>query len=257
MAFIRNFLIAVALIGAPLGGVSADVPTKLDELDPAANPMSDADAEKALRQLRDLMLPAGERDENWNVGGADIEKTIRDLGADKYYVLQVSAVDGSTAVTILTDRPITDFASGEWRAVESYGTADAAIENPTLTFTYLSPRYVLGGRANNRRVRSAICGEGISHAILYELPGAPVSPEDKELPEFVRAMMRAIEGQTLCSRHDGDPSKGYSVRNYFPDGRLILNPDRSVSVDRSTIVPAAPVSTLIKPPPPAPATPQP
>ena len=249
----RNTLIALAIFGAPLAPSAAFVPTTAEQ---PAQDQSQAEAEEAIRALREMILPAGERDENWDVGGADIEKALRDLGPDRFYLLKTGAPDGATLVSIMTDRPIADFAQSEWRVVDTYGSAETVLENPGLTFGYLSPRYVLGGRTNSRRVRSASCSDGITHAILYEVPGAPESADDKELPDFFRAMMLAIEGQTLCSRADGDPSKGWSLRQYFPDGRLLLNPDRSIPSDRVTIVPAAPVETLIKPPsPPAPATP--
>jgi hypothetical protein len=257
MASFRKFLIAAALTGAPLASLPALVPTQVDQ-SAVARSEAEREYQDALRSLREAILPAGERDENWDVGGADIEKAIRDLGVDKFYLLRTGSPDGAALVTVVTDRPISDFAQREWRVVDTYGSADAVLENPGLTFGYLSPRYVLGGRTNNRRVGSAACADGISHAILYEVPGAPESAEDKDLPEFFKAMMLAIEGQTLCSRADGDASKGWSMRQYFPDGRLVLNPDRSIPSDRITIVPAAPVGTLIKPPlPPAPATPQP
>ena len=257
MMAVRYFLIASALAGAPLAGLSADVPTRQDGPD-LAQSEAEREYQDALRSLREAIFPAGERDENWNVGGADVEKALRDLGVDKFYLLKTGSPDGVALVTIVTDRPIADFAEREWRVVDTYGSADTFLGNPGLTFGYLSPRYILGGRTDNRRVGSASCADGISHAILYEVPGAPESADDRELPEFFKAMMQAIEGQTLCSRADGDASKGWSIRQYFPDGRLLLNPDRSIPSDRVTIVPAAPVGTLIKPPSlPASATPQP
>ena len=253
----RNTLIALAIFGAPLAPSAAFVPTIADQPAPS-QPWPEREDQDSLRSLREAIFPAGERDENWDVGGADIEKDLRDLGVDRFYLLQTGSPDGATLVTIVTDRPISDFAQREWRVVDTYGSADAFLGNPGLTFGYLSPRYILAGRTNNRRVRSVSCADGISHAILYEVPGASESADDKELPEFFRAMMLAIEGQTLCSRADGDSSKGWSIRQYFPDGRRLLNPDRSISSDRVTTVPAAPVGTLIKPPsPPAPVTPQP
>ena len=62
-------------------------------------------------------------------------------------------------------------------------------------------------------------------------------------------LLIAVEGQTTCNRYDGDPEKGYAARDYLPDGRLILNPDRSVPApDRVVIVPSGPVDRLIGPP---------
>lgn len=251
----RNILVGAALLAAPLTLSQAAVPEKPGDVAAAGEPASDVESKKALRELRDLLFPAGERDENWNVGGADIEKALRELGPDKFYLLKTGAPDGGTLVSIMTDRPIAEFAQREWRVVDAYGSADTVLENPGLTFGYLSPRYILAGRTNSRRVRTAACADGISHAILYEVPDAPESADDEDLPDFFRAMMLAAEGLTLCRRADGDPSKGWSIRQYFPDGRLLLNPDRSIPADRVTIVPAAPIDSLIKPPPPPPATP--
>ncbi|MGZ8999426.1 MAG: hypothetical protein ACXW2T_11290 [Allosphingosinicella sp.] len=117
-----------------------------------------------------------------------------------------------------------------------------------MTFGHLSPRFVLAGRANSRRVRDVICGDKIGHSILYEVPDAPRSPADKDIADMFEALLLATEGQTMCGRFDGDPEKGYTARTFLPDGRLLLNPDRSESAGRATIVPAAAVDSLIKPP---------
>ena len=90
------------------------------------------------------------------------------------------------------------------------------------------------------------------------MPVAPPVSEDNELPEFFQGFMLAADGYTLCSRYDGDRVTGYTVRTFLPDGRLVLNPDRTVPSSRIAIVPAAPVDSLIKPPPvPAEPTPRP
>lgn len=245
-------LIAAALLAAPFAAASADVPTKLGEPEAAQAP--DRALEDALRAMREAMFPAGERVEGWDVGGADIEAHVRALGADRHYVLESDASDGSALVGIFTDRPIADLAPPAWRVVESFGSAEAKLENPTLAFGYLSARYVLAARSANRRLGSAYCSDRMGHAILYDVPGAPATAGDEDMLEFVAGLMLAVEGQTVCSRYDGDPDKGYSVRNFFPDGRLLLNPDRSVPAGRATIVPAAPIDSLIEPPPPSPVT---
>ena len=249
----KHLLIAAAMLAAPLAAASADVPTKLEELAPSEG--SDREIDEAIRALRQAMFPAGERVENWDVGGADLEGTVRALGADKYYVLETDSSDGSSSVSILTDRPITDFAPADWRILQSYGSAETDLEGPSLAFSHLSPRYVLAGRANGLSAGSADCSNRIGHAILYEIPGAPETPEDKDISDMFAGLILAIDGQTLCARFEGDREKGYSVRYFLPDGRLLLNPDRSVPSARASIVPAGPIDSLIKPPPPAPATP--
>lgn len=156
--------------------------------------------------------------------------------------------------SVPTARPIADFAPASWRIAKSYGSQETRLENSVVTFGYLSPRFVLAGRANSWRARDVICGDKISHAILYEVPDSPGSPADKDIADMFEALLVATEGQTLCGRYDGDPEKGYTARTFFPDGRLVLNPDRSAPAGRASIVPAAPVDSLIKPPPEPPAT---
>ena len=60
--------------------------------------------------MRAELLRPGERVEGWDQGGADPDAELRALGADRYYQLS-RGVDG-TGVTILTDRPIREFAPG-------------------------------------------------------------------------------------------------------------------------------------------------
>ena len=252
-----KLLIAGALLAAPLAISRSEVPELPGGAASSEQRASAADGEKAIRQLRELMFPAGERVEDWDVGGADPEEAVRAMGADKYYLLETDASDGTSTVTILTARPISEIAPAGWRIVKSYGAAETQLDNPSVAFGFLTPRFVLAGRANGIRTRDADCSNTIGHAILYEVPGAPEAPEDRDIPDMFDGLMLAIDGQTLCARSDGDPTKGFSVRYFLPDGRLLLNPDRSVPASRATIVPAAPIDTLIKPSPPEPATPQP
>lgn len=254
MAVRRNWLIAMALLTAPIAAAPADVPTPLGEPATTEGAKADRDYEEAIRALREIMLPAGDRVENWDVGGADVEAAIRARGADGYYLLESDPSDGTTILSILTDRPIADFAPSEWRVAESHGSAETPVENPSVTFGYLTPRFVMSARAGSRRIGTADCTDRMSHAILYEVPGAPQTPEDEGMADMFRGIMVAMEGQTVCSRYDGSPEQGYSVRNFLPDGRRLLNPDRSIPAGRAAIVPAAPVDSLIKPPPPAPPT---
>jgi hypothetical protein len=184
-----------------------------------------------------------------------VEGVIRAMGAEKYYALETDTSAGSSMLVILTDRPIADFAPAAWRVAADYGSAETELANPSLGFGYLTARYVLATRNDGRRVRDADCSDRIGHAILYEVSGAPEAPEDKDIPDLFTGLMLAAEGQTVCARFDGDREKGYSVLYFFADGRQLLNPDRSIQANHATIIPAAPVDSLIKPPPPAPATP--
>lgn len=254
MALRHTLAIALTLLAAPFSLSRAEVPTPIGEIEQAGTTGSDREYQEAIRALRQAMFPPGERVENWDVGGADLEGAVRAMGADRYYVLETDASDGSTQLSILTARPISDFAPASWRIAKSYGSHETKLENPALTFGYVSPRFVLVGRANSWRARDVICGDKIGHAILYEVPDAPRSPGDADIADMFEALLVATEGQTLCGRYDGDPKKGYTARTFLPDGRLVLNPDRSAPAGRASIVPAAPVDSLIKPVIEAPAT---
>ncbi|MGZ8999427.1 MAG: hypothetical protein ACXW2T_11295, partial [Allosphingosinicella sp.] len=89
------------------------------EIAPAEGARPDRDYEEAIRALREAMFQPGERVENWDVGGADLEGAVRAMGAEKYYVLESDASDGSTLLSILTSRPIADFAPASWRIAKS------------------------------------------------------------------------------------------------------------------------------------------
>jgi hypothetical protein len=249
MTLRRELAIALALTATPLSSSRAEVPTPIGEIGSTESARPDPKYEEAIRALRQAMFPPGERVENWDVGGVDLDEAVRARGAEKYYVLETDGGDGSTMLSILTARPIADFAPASWRIAKSYGSEQARLENPVITFGYLSPRYVLAGRANSRRARDAICSDTIGHAVLYEVPDAPRDPAGEQVVEMFEALLLAAEGQTTCERYDGDPEKGYTTRTFLPDGRLILNPDRSVPApDRVVIVPSGPVDRLIGPP---------
>ena len=173
MTLRRKLAIALALTAAPLSSSRAEVPTPIGEIGSTESVRPDPKYEEAIRALRQAMFPPGERVENWDVGGADLEGAVRAMGPDKFYMLETDAKDGSTLLSIMTARPIADFAPASWRIAKSYGSQESRLENPVITFGYLSPRYVLAGRANSRRSRDVICSDTIGHAILYEVPDAP------------------------------------------------------------------------------------
>jgi hypothetical protein len=211
-----------------------------------AGGQSDADAFRAaVAEMRATMLRTGERVEGWDRGGVDPDAELRAMGAERHYFLNRGR-DGA-GVTILTARPLADFAPAAWRIVDSYGSAAERLEDPQLDFQPLSARYVLGVRANVRRQNDAACYRDFSHALLYELPGAPASQYDELLPIMFRMTILALEGQTICVRSEGDRVRGYTSRYFLPDGRALPELDDPTGV--TTIVPAAPVERLIAPPP--------
>lgn len=215
-----------------------------------AAPVGEAEAfaqfRTAVERMRAEMMRPGERVDGWDQGGADPDAVLRALGADRYYQLS-RGVDG-TGVTILTDRPIRDFAPAGWQVVDSYGEANARLEQPQVDFHPLSERYVVASRSSTWRQNDAGCFRNLSHALLYEVPGAQVSPDDSIMPMFFRMLILALDGQTICARMDGNREQGYRSRFFLPDGRAL--PELTDANDLLTIVPAAPVETLVRAAPP-------
>ena len=98
------------------------------------------------------------------------------------------------------------------------------------------------------RQNDAACFRDLSHALLYEVPGAPEIPEDAVMPMFFRMIILAMDSQTVCARMDGDRERGWRARFFLPDGRAL--PALTDANDLLTIVPAAPVETLVRANPP-------
>lgn len=219
------------------------VPASARAQDPAAGA---AEFRAAIEEMRAHMLRPGERVEGWDRGGADPDSALRELGAELYYFLNRDGA--ATGVTILTDRPIVDFAPAGWRIADSYGEAGERLDSPQLDFMPFSDRYVMASRASTWRQNDAGCWRSLSHAILYEIEDAPARPDDDIIPIMFRMTILALEGQTICSRADGDRTSGYRTRFFLPDGRSL--PELSAPEDLVTIVPAAPVDRLIRAAPP-------
>lgn len=202
---------------------------------------------RALDELRTTMLRTGERVEGWDQGGANPDADLRAAGADTHYFLNRGS-DGAS-VGIITNRAITEFAPERWRIVDSYGSSAVRLPGAQLDFIALSPRYAIATRTQYRRRGGVDCTEGITNALLYEVPGAEARPNDETVPILFRLLMLALEGQEICVRSEGDRESGYRSRTFLPDGRPL--PELSDAEDLTTIVPAAPIERLIAPPPPA------
>ena len=68
----RNLLFFAAVLAVPLTGLSA-VPAPLEK------PVTpDRDVEDAIRSLREMIFPTGDRVEKWDVGGADLFEGLRE-----------------------------------------------------------------------------------------------------------------------------------------------------------------------------------
>ena len=235
----------ILLFAAALAGMAAAAHAK--PTTEAADPSDDAEVlaqlQAAVAGLREELYRPGPTIPGWNVGGADPDAELIAAGADRHFFL-LRTDDGETSVVILTDRRIADFAPGAWRLVDSYGAATDAVARPFVQFSRLSPRYVIGTRANGFRRDSIDCSDRISHALLYELPGDSMTEEDEMAPMMFRLGLLAMEGGTTCTRYEGSRAEGWSARPLLPDGRSL--PALAEPAERLTIVPAAPIDTLMR-----------
>lgn len=203
--------------------------------------MSVTQMREAVEQIRTDMFTPGERIAGWDHGGADPDADLRAMGADSHFY-RIRSTHGDS-VTILTERPITAFAPASWRAIDSYGSQSARVDNPIVAFEALSPRYVVGLRAGSARRNDADCVDEITNATLYERPGATASEDDEAIPLFFRLVLLAGEGTTICTRYSGNRETGYRGIPFLPDGRTL---PRLIREDELiTIIPAGPIDQLV------------
>lgn len=211
-------------------------------------PEAQDESQQLLAALREMvattraeMFAPGPEVPGWNRGGEDPDAALRRAGADDY-VFMISSTDGP-AVVMLTRRLIADFAPAGWQVIDSYGTSAAALANPFVQFIALTPRYVIGLRASSRREGGVDCSDPVANAILYEVPDAPASSGDEDMPIWFRIALLAAEDQVVCSRYEraGD---GWVSRAFLPDGRSL--PGLDDASERISIVPAAPVDELLR-----------
>ena len=237
-------MIAAAALALPAAGAAQLPPTPAPETAPVGEEEAMLEAlREAVASMRRHMFAPGPAVEGWDQGGADPDSELRAAGAERHF-FRLSSDDGPSVV-MLTRRPIADFAPAEWRIVDSYGSSRTELANPFVQFTSLTPRYVIGVRANSRRVASVDCSDAPENAILYEVPGAPGSADDEQIPFFFRIALLAGEGQVVCSRYERE-AEGYRVRAFLPDGRSL--PQLDDESERLTIVPAAPLDMLLRRP---------
>ena len=231
----RNLLAAAALLAAPIAlPAAAQEPTEAEII---------AEFEAAIAEMRDLLMRRGERIEGWDVGGADPEADLRAMGTDSYYVLTRSA--GEDSVTILTDLPLTHYAPRVWQVADTDGGEGAPAGGGQVDFIPLSARYVFATRARADRRGDVDCFDNVDQAILYEIPDAPEGEGDEMIPAMFRMTILALEDQVICVRNEGDRRRGWRSRSFTEDGYTVPELDAGRENDVLTIVPAAPVETLI------------
>lgn len=230
--FIR--LIAAALLLA--GASAAPAQEQFGEWDMTVEQM-----QQAVQRLREEMFQPGERVSGWDRGGANPDADLRAAGADSHFMRSRGA--NGDGIIILTDRAIASFAPSAWRVADTYGSASTAVDNGFVQFEALSPRYVIGMRGGSERRRDTDCTDGIVNATLYERPDVPHSDADDSIRLIFRLVLLAAEGQTVCTRYEGNAREGYRGLAFLPDGRSLprLNDDH----DLNTIIPAGPIEQLV------------
>lgn len=200
-----------------------------------------ADMQRLVTQMRGQMFRTGAAVAGWNRGGANPDAELRRAGADRFYY-RISKPSGDSVV-ILTDRPLASFAPAGWRVVDTYGDSASRAANPVVEFQALSDRSVVGLRAGSDRRGDVDCIDGIANAVLYERPEAQRSDEDATLPLLFRLVLLAGEGQTVCTRYEGNRETGWHGNSFTPDGHSL--PELDEAAERITIIPAAPVERLV------------
>ena len=230
------------LAGAALFALAAPAAAQL----PA--PEVQDEAQQLLAGLREMvaatraeMFAPGPEVPGWIQGGEDPDAALRRAGADDH-VFMISSTDGP-AVVMLTRRPIADFAPSGWTIVDSYGSAATPPPNSFVELISPTPRSGVGPRASSRREASVDCADPVANAILYEVPDAPASSRDDDMPIWFRIALLAAEDQAVCSRYEraGD---GWTSRSFLPDGRSL--PGLDDGGERISIVPSAPVDELLR-----------
>lgn len=203
--------------------------------------------QEAVARMRTQLFTPGDAVADWNRGGADPDAVLRAAGADRFYYLIHGT--GGDAVALLLDRPLASLVPADWQVVDTYGDSATAVANPVIQFDPLSDRYVMAVRAGSERRGGVDCIGSIANATLYERPGAAARPDDPQIPLFFRLALIAAEGQTVCTRYEGDRASGWRGRNFTPDGRRLAALDDEF--ERITIVPAGPIDRLVvyRPPP--------
>lgn len=234
--------LATILLAAPLAAAGAQPPAEQPSASEAEQML--AELRTAVAAMREEMYRPGPLVTGWNAGGADPDAELRAAGADRHVFL-LRLGDDPPGVIMLTNRGIRDFAPAEWQVVDSYGSASEPVESPTVQFSWLSPRYVIGTRGGGFRRHTVDCGTGIAHALLYEVPGETMTEEDEMARLMFRLALLAGEGVTTCTRWEGNRAAGWTGRALLPDGRSLPGLEGE-DEERLTIVPAAPLAELMR-----------
>ena len=167
----------------------------------------------------------------WDRGGATPTPTCAPRGAERNYSDRQRQ---RRSVVILTGRPIAAFAPAGWRVVDSYGSAASRVDNPHVEFEALSPRYVVGTRAGQRRRGDVELLLRITNATCStSVPDVPAGDRmmTSQIPRCSACCSSRVEDQELCIRYHGNAGDGYRGLAFLPDGRPLPRIIRSARAD--------------------------
>ena len=211
----------------------------------------EASVSRTMEELDRLARPVP----GWNAGGADPHSDLKAMGADRYYFANRGSF--GVSVTILTDRPIEDFAPKSWRLLDSYGTRAAGEGEPWVNFIHwFDGRYVMASTGRTVRNGGAFCGSDGGEYRLFERPdvkrarGEPGTGLAREI--FASTIRTMAREPTSCSRYYGDRVRGYTRRDFTLDGReqdsSLPAAEPPANSTHRIIVPACPIERVLKRP---------
>lgn len=211
------------------------------------HPVDDVRAvvEAALNQFEVKAMAPGPAEPGWSEAGTDLHALVdsRPGGRAANFLLQEDK-DGSRSVMILSPSSPLGLVPDTWSPIADIGDIESAASGTDFYIGHLEGPYYAVLRGSSRQVGKAYCSSGPVTARLYRRPepadADELAPEIMEL--LFGAVVRRLEKYEVCTRYDAD-GDGYRSRSFLPDGRSL--PGLEESEERVTVVPAAPVETLL------------
>jgi hypothetical protein len=239
MARVIGFSALFLVLGSPVTATPSKSPEQLQ-------------VEQAIQEIMDAamakMFEPGPVQAGWNKGGVDIYKVVEARsGGAAANLLLVEDKDGEVSVRMVRGRDLGGVVPKDWKPILRAGSAQQPSESDVLEIAHLDGPFYFAGWEGHRRNGDAFCTDGKMGGELYETSDKTNEGDiPRELiPTFFHATVKRMESQVVCWRYDRD-GDGYKVSYFLEDGRTL--PQVNEHNERVTIVPAGPVSALLKPP---------